>query len=133
MMRPMPRVPPFVRPATYDDLVTLPDHLVAEIVDGELHATPYCALAPDWICEILSPSTASLDRSRKLGVYAREQVAHAWLVDPLLRTLEVLPLEGGRVLYHPDVGYSEPKAWSPDGTHILTVSLKKDQTAQPGV
>jgi Uma2 family endonuclease len=69
---------------------------VAEIVDGELHATPYCALAPDWICEILSPSTASLDRARKLAIYAREGVAHAWLVDPLARTLGVLRLEGGR-------------------------------------
>jgi hypothetical protein len=36
MMQPMPRVPPFDRPATYEDLVKLPDHLVAEIVDGEL-------------------------------------------------------------------------------------------------
>jgi hypothetical protein len=40
MMPPMPRVPPFDRPATYDDLVKLPDNLVAEIVDGELHASP---------------------------------------------------------------------------------------------
>ena len=40
MMQPMPRVPPFDRPATYDDLVKLPDNLVAEIVDGELHASP---------------------------------------------------------------------------------------------
>ena len=40
MMPPMPRVPPFDRPATYEDLVALPDNLVAEIVDGELHATP---------------------------------------------------------------------------------------------
>ena len=40
MMQPMSRVPPFNRPATYEDLVKLPDHLVAEIVDGELHATP---------------------------------------------------------------------------------------------
>lgn len=36
----VPRVPPFDRPATYDDLVALPDHVVAEIVDGELHASP---------------------------------------------------------------------------------------------
>ena len=40
MMPSMPRVPPFDRPATYDDLVKLPDHLVAEIVNGELHASP---------------------------------------------------------------------------------------------
>jgi hypothetical protein len=40
MMQPMPRVPPFDRPATYADLAALPDNLVAEIVDGELHASP---------------------------------------------------------------------------------------------
>jgi hypothetical protein len=39
-MRPVPRVPPFDRPATYDDLASLPDNMVAEIVDGELHASP---------------------------------------------------------------------------------------------
>jgi Uma2 family endonuclease len=161
MMQPMPRVPPFDRPATYEDLVKLPDHLVAEIVDGELHASPrpapahavagasvggllknpysfgkggpggwwilyepelhagadvlvpdwagwrkarmphppetaYFPLAPDWVCEILSPSTAVVDRARKLAIYAREGVAHAWLVDPALQTLEVFRLEGGR-------------------------------------
>jgi Uma2 family endonuclease len=51
-------------------------------------------LAPDWLCEVLSPSTRTLDRSIKLGVYAREGVRHVWLVDPLERTLEVLRLEG---------------------------------------
>jgi hypothetical protein len=34
----MPRVPPFDRPATYDDSIKLPDNLVAEIVDGVLRA-----------------------------------------------------------------------------------------------
>lgn len=53
-------------------------------------------LPPDWICEVLSPSTEALDRARKMPVYAREQVAYAWLVDPLVRTLEVYHLEGSR-------------------------------------
>ena len=53
-------------------------------------------LAPDWVCEVLSPSTAALDRSAKLVVYAREQVRHVWLVDPEARTLEVLRLEGAQ-------------------------------------
>jgi len=43
----------------------------------------------------VSPSTEAIDRGRKLGIYAREGVAHAWLVDPLRHTLEVLALEGG--------------------------------------
>ena len=157
----MPRVPPFDREATYEDLEKVPDVYVAEMVDGELHASPrpaprhalagielgdslvppyhkgrggpggwwifyepelhlgadvlvpdwagwrrprmprlpdaaYFPLAPDWICEILSPSTAAFDRVPKLAVYAREQVQHAWLIDPSLRTLEVLRLEAGR-------------------------------------
>ena len=161
MMQPMPRVPPLDRPATYEDLVKVPDICVAEIVDGELHVSPrpaprharagsslgvlvggpydsgrggpggwwildepelhlgrdvlvpdlagwrrarmprlpdtaYFPLAPDWVCEILSPSTASLDRVKKLTIYARERVAHAWLIDPVARTLEVLRLEAGR-------------------------------------
>jgi Uma2 family endonuclease len=49
-------------------------------------------VAPDWVCEVLSPSTGALDRTRKLPIYAREQVKHAWLVDPSLKTLEVYRL-----------------------------------------
>lgn len=147
--------------ASYEDLFDLPDHLVGEIVAGELytsprpalrHATsasvlsadlgtpfmrgrggpggwwilaepelhlgsdilvpdlagwrrsrlpeipddPYLTLAPDWVCEIHSPSTIRLDRIRKLPIYAREGVKHAWLVDPGARTLEILRLEGER-------------------------------------
>lgn len=52
-------------------------------------------IAPDWICEILSPSTARHDRVRKLPIYAEHEVRHAWLIDPALRTLEVLRLESG--------------------------------------
>lgn len=53
-------------------------------------------LAPDWICEVLSPSTGARDRADKLPIYARSGVTHAWLVDPQLRTLEVLRREGDK-------------------------------------
>lgn len=150
-----------VRPATYDDLLKVPDIFVAEILDGELYATPrpaprhadassglggvlrnpfdrgrggpggwrilaepelhlaadivvpdlagwrrerlpalpqeaFFSLAPDWACEVLSPSTAAMDRVKKLRIYARERVAHVWLVDPIPRTLEGLRLDGDR-------------------------------------
>jgi Uma2 family endonuclease len=153
----MPRVPPLDRAATYEDLEKVPDLFVAEMVGGELYASPrpapphvragsalgvriggpydhglggpggwrildepelhlgrdvlvpnlagwrrthmphlpdtaYFPLAPDWVCEILSPPTAVFDRERKLAVYAREGVAHAWLIDPIARTLEALRL-----------------------------------------
>lgn len=53
-------------------------------------------VVPDWVCEILSPSTARLDRTEKLPIYAEVGVAHVWLVDPVAKTLEVLGLENGR-------------------------------------
>ena len=57
---------------------------------------PFFRLAPDWVCEVLSPSTSKIDRTRKLPIYARERVGHAWLVDPIDHTLEVLRLDQGR-------------------------------------
>jgi Uma2 family endonuclease len=57
--------------------------------------TAYFTLAPDWICEVLAPGTARLDRQKKLAICAREGVAHAWLLDPIQRTLEILRLDGG--------------------------------------
>jgi Uma2 family endonuclease len=168
---PQPTMPqiPLDRPATYDDLVALPEHLVAEIVDGELWASPrpaprhatadqrlgsilgqafdtggggrggwrilrepelhlgndvvvpdlagwridrmprlpetaYFAQAPDWVCEILSPSTARLDREKKLRIYIEAGVMHAWLLDPAARTLEVLR--------------SADRAWMPVVSHV---------------
>jgi len=59
---------------------------------------PYFTLAPDWVCEVLSPSTAKEDRAEKLPIYAREQVGHVWLVDPRLHTLEAMRREGERWL-----------------------------------
>jgi Uma2 family endonuclease len=151
-------VKPLKKGATYDDLVRVPEHYVAEMFDGELYASPrpavpharaaiklaakldgpfdldgpggwiflpepelhfgndvlvpdiagwrrerlpcltheaYLTLAPDWVCEVLSPSTEAIDRGKKLRIYAREGVAHAWLVNPLRQSLEVLSLESG--------------------------------------
>ncbi|RKH32221.1 Uma2 family endonuclease [Corallococcus sp. CA031C] len=149
------------KPATYADLEALPDHVVGEIVAGELYASPRPAsphalassrlgtelmnpfergrggpggwvfldepelhlredvlvpdivgwriermprvprvaaftLAPDWVCEVLSPSTRKLDREAKLPVYACEGVRHVWLMDPTTLTLEVFGLVDGR-------------------------------------
>ena len=49
-------------------------------------------IVPDWICEVLSPSTASKDRETKMPVYARHGVNHAWLVDPGTERIEVYAL-----------------------------------------
>ena len=146
------------KPATYDDLLKVPDTKVAEIIDGELIVSPrpaaphaiassglgfdlggpfdrgrggpggwwilfepelhlgrdilvpdlagwrrermpekpqvaFFELAPDWVCEVISPSSMGIDRVRKLRIYARERIPHAWILDPLARTLEVYLFE----------------------------------------
>lgn len=60
----------------------------------EQPSTAYYALAPDWVCEIVSPGTARVDRVLKVPTYACNRVSHVWLVDPSARTLEVLRLDG---------------------------------------
>jgi Uma2 family endonuclease len=148
------------RATTYEDLLRLPEHIVGEIIDGDLVTSPrpaarhayadsslgaelgvtfgrsgrggpggwiildepelhiagqilvpdlagwrrqrmtevpdvaFFELEPDWVCEILSPSTAATDRTRKMHHYARARVAHVWLQDPAPRTLEVFRLDG---------------------------------------
>jgi len=52
-------------------------------------------VCPDWVCEVLSPSTASKDREVKLPLYAKYGVSYSWLVDPEARTLEAYRLVGG--------------------------------------
>lgn len=50
-------------------------------------------IRPDWVCEVLSPSTEATDRNRKLPIYAGSGVGHAWLIDPINRTVEVFVLK----------------------------------------
>ena len=55
-------------------------------------ATRPIHVVPDWVCEVVSPSTASRDRATKRNLYARCGVAHYWLIDPEARVLEALAL-----------------------------------------
>ncbi len=77
-----------------------PDVLVPDLTGWrrermpELPDAAFLTLAPDWICEVLSDSTRKIDRTQKLPIYAREGVAHVWLVDPAASLLEVLRLDG---------------------------------------
>ena len=52
----------------------------------------YCTIAPDWVCEVLSPSTRRLDLTAKRDICAREGVSYLWFVDPGARTLEAFRL-----------------------------------------
>ena len=62
----------------------------------ELPDTAYFTLAPDWVCEVLSPGTRRIDLYEKRPIYAREGVNHLWFVDPLDRGLEAFELRNRR-------------------------------------
>ena len=151
--------------ATYQDLVDLPPLYVAEMVSGDLYASPrpstphsiiasmlnmllgprfqlgeggpggwrfivepelhfgsdvlvpdlaawhrerlpptelqdaWIDIPPDWVCEILSPSTAKLDLHRKLPLYARVGVSFAWLIDPREKTVKALEAHEGEWIH----------------------------------
>jgi len=73
--------------------------------------------APDWLAEILSPSTASHDQVVKLPAYERAGVREVWFVDPFDRTLAIYLLDEGR--------YGRPT--------ILELTGQTQLTAVPGV
>lgn len=154
---------PVERRAEYRDLLDLPEHVIGEILNGELVTQPrpaprharassiiggelvgpfdqgrggpggwwildepelhlgphilvpdlagwrrermptlpdeaYLTLPPDWVCEVLSPGTARIDRVVKLPIYAGQGVQWLWLVEPDLHILEVFRLHAGHWL-----------------------------------
>ncbi len=70
------------------------ERLPGSVFDDE--APGGLTIAPDWACEVLSDSTERVDRGKKMRIYRREGVAHAWLLSPTLQTLEVYRLDGGK-------------------------------------
>lgn len=66
----------------------------------EMPDAAFFTLAPDWLCEVLSPSTAEVDRAEKVPIYASCGVGFVWLLDPGIRTLEVLKLDGSTYRIH---------------------------------
>jgi Uma2 family endonuclease len=63
---------------------------------GQSDDPPHYNRAPDWVCEILSLNTEATDRGKKMRIYRREGIGHAWLINPVTQTLEVYRLEAGR-------------------------------------
>jgi len=89
--------------------------------------TAWFELVPDWVCEILSPSTARLDRAEKLPLYAHEGVGHCWLVDPDLRTLEAFENQNGKWLLLAVLENDAPVSQRPfDATSFPLSSLWAD-------
>ncbi len=75
--------------------------------------TPFVAVAPDWVCEILSPSTARLDRGPKRRIYAEASVGHLWLLDPAAGELEAFAHVGGHWLLLATIQRGEEVAVAP--------------------
>ena len=61
----------------------------------------FCRVVPELAVEVLSRSTAHLDRNQKRVIYASNGVAEYWMVDPKRRSLSVLHLGAN--------GYEEPR------------------------
>ena len=79
----------------------------------ELPGTAYFTLTPDWVCEVLSSSTRKVDLHEKRPVYAREGLAHLWLIDPTDRTLEAFELHDGQWLLIASAKDDEPVSIRP--------------------
>ncbi len=79
----------------------------------ELPDIAYFPLAPDWVCEVLSNSTRTVDLHEKRPLYARKGVRHLWLVDPMNRTLEAFELHEGQWLLIATVKDNEPVSIRP--------------------
>ncbi len=100
----------------------------------EVPNVPYFALAPDWLCEVLSPSTEAFDRADKLGIYRDAGVEWIWLVNPIARTLEILKLRDGLFVQHATYrGDASVRAEPFDAIELMLGDLWLPSTAQSGV
>ena len=59
----------------------------------EIPEMAYFELPPDWVCEVLSPSTARYDRISKMRIYAVNNIPYYWIIDSTHQTLEVFVLQ----------------------------------------
>ena len=75
-----------------DHLATKPRHSTRGTKRAGPPSVPWLELAPDWACEVLSPSTRRIDLIEKREIYGEAGVGHLWFVDPIERTLEAFAL-----------------------------------------
>ncbi len=85
--------------------------------------TAYIETPPDWLCEVLSPSTQAIDRTDKLAVYAEYGVGHCWYVDPIAKTLEVLALTGSKWLLAAAFKEADPVTAPPFEVHTFPLDV----------
>jgi Uma2 family endonuclease len=85
--------------------------------------TAFIETPPDWLCEVLSPSTQQIDRTDKLAVYASAGVGCCWYVDPIARTLEALALTGGKWLLAATFKDPDPVSAPPFESHTFPLDV----------
>jgi len=83
------------------DTVVQPD--LAVICDRTKLDDKGCRGAPDWIIEILSPSSAAHDQIRKRALYERQGVREYWLLHPIDRVLTIYRLGADGLFARPEV------------------------------
>jgi Uma2 family endonuclease len=89
----------------------------------KLPDTAYIETPPDWLCEVLSPSTQQIDRTDKLAIYAAHGVGHCWYVDPTARTLEVFALQGEKWLRAAAFKNADPVTAPPFEVHTFPLDV----------
>ena len=88
--------------------------------------TPFTVVPPDWLCEVLSPSTERLDRFHKLPIYAEFGVKHCWYVNPIAKTLEVFILSDGAYKIGPTFIDNDPVTAPPFEMHTFDLAVLWD-------
>lgn len=78
---------------------------------------------PDWVCEVLSPSTQRFDRTDKLAIYAAFKVEHCWYVDPAARTLEVFARQDDKWLIAATFKDDDPVTAPPFAAHTFSLGV----------
>lgn len=66
---------------------------LAVICDPAMIRVNGCYGAPDWVVEILSPSTGVKDKTTKLRAYKSAGVREYWIMDPVHQFVEVHDLQ----------------------------------------
>ena len=85
--------------------------------------TAFIETPPDWLCEVLSPSTQRFDRTDKLAIYAAFGISHCWYVDPDVRTLEVFELTGAKWLLAATFKDADPVTAPPFEAHTFALDV----------
>ena len=93
--------------------IVQPDLVYLDTGRGSLVSNRGIEGPPTLVVEILSPSTAEIDRSTKRQLYAKYGVPHYWIVDPEARSVEAFTLSEGRYQLSARVSGSEAVSLPP--------------------